>query len=148
MVLPSGGYGDGNFKVWDARTGKVQTQTEKMPDMVSSLAMEGNIAAAGDYDGNLMVCDVRTGEEQSTMETMPDKISSLSMEGNIAVAGFVVFNAYGCGTGSGLGCLMLKRMSGDYGQKSKFSLTVWHCPLVATVGAEPYNTVLCAHSLL
>ena len=71
MVLPCGGYGDGHCKVWDARTGKVQTQTEKMPDMVSSLAMEGNIAAAGDYDGNLMVCDVRTGEEQSTMETMP-----------------------------------------------------------------------------
>jgi len=62
--------------------------------------------------------------------------------------GFMVFNACGGGTGSGLGCLMLERLSVDYGKKSKLSFTVWSCPQVATAVVEPYNTVLCVHSLL
>merc|ERR1719380_200126 len=52
------------------------------------------------------------------------------------------------GTGSGLGCLMMERLSVDYGRKSKISFTVWACPQVATAVVEPYNTVLCVHSLL
>ena len=39
--------------------------------------------------------------------------------------GFMVFNAVGGGTGSGLGCLLLERLSVDYGRKSKLSFTVW-----------------------
>merc|ERR1712159_681784 len=62
--------------------------------------------------------------------------------------GFVVFNACGGGTGSGLGCLMLERLSVDYGKKSKLSFTIRSCPQVATAVVEPYNTVLCVHSLL
>merc|ERR1712174_178824 len=46
------------------------------------------------------------------------------------------------------GCLMLERLSVDYGKKSKLSFTVWACPQVATAVVEPYNTVLCVHSLL
>eukprot|EP00439_Symbiodinium_sp_Y106_P080306 s1406_g19.t1 len=44
--------------------------------------------------------------------------------------GFCVYNACGGGTGSGLGCLMLERLSVDYGKKSKISFTVWCCPQV------------------
>jgi len=62
--------------------------------------------------------------------------------------GFMVYNACGGGTGSGLGCLLLERLSVDYGKKSKLSFTVWACPQVATAVVEPYNTVLCVHSLL
>merc|ERR1719182_417604 len=62
--------------------------------------------------------------------------------------GFLVYNACGGGTGSGLGCLMLERLSVDYGRKSKLSFTIWSCPQVATAVVEPYNTVLCVHSLL
>merc|ERR1712194_899460 len=62
--------------------------------------------------------------------------------------GFMVYNAVGGGTGSGLACLMLERLSVDYGKKSKLSFTVWACPQVATAVVEPYNTVLCVHSLL
>merc|ERR1712193_332984 len=62
--------------------------------------------------------------------------------------GFMVFNACGGGTGSGLGCLLLERLSVDYGKKSKISFTVWSCPQVSTAVVEPYNTVLCVHSLL
>jgi tubulin alpha len=61
---------------------------------------------------------------------------------------FMVYNAVGGGTGSGLCCLMLERLSVDYGKKSKISFTVWACPQVATAVVEPYNTVLCVHSLL
>ena len=53
--------------------------------------------------------------------------------------GFCVYNACGGGTGSGLGCLMLERLSVDYGKKSKISFTVWCCPQVATAVVEPYN---------
>ena len=56
--------------------------------------------------------------------------------------GFCVYNACGGGTGSGLGCLMLERLSVDYGKKSKISFTVWCCPQVATAVVEPYNTAL------
>merc|ERR1711977_110266 len=43
---------------------------------------------------------------------------------------------------------MLERLSVDYGKKTKISFTVWACPQVATAVVEPYNTVLCVHSLL
>merc|ERR1712083_947377 len=64
------------------------------------------------------------------------------------MGGFMIFNAVGGGTGSGLGCLLLERLSVDYGKKTKCSFTVWACPQVATAVVEPYNTVLCVHSLL
>merc|ERR1711977_745004 len=38
--------------------------------------------------------------------------------------GFMIFNACGGGTGSGLGCLLPERLSVDYGKKSKISFTV------------------------
>ena len=50
-----------------------------------------------------------------------------------------VYNAVGGGTGSGLACLMLERLSVDYGKKSKISFTVWACPQVATAVVEPYR---------
>merc|ERR1711892_930991 len=43
---------------------------------------------------------------------------------------------------------MLERLSVDYGKKSKISFTIWPCPQVSTAVVEPYNTVLCVHSLL
>ena len=55
----------------------------------------------------------------------------------------MIFNSAGGGTGSGLGCLMLERLSVDYGKKSKLSFTVWPCPQVSTAVVEPYNCVRC-----
>ena len=52
--------------------------------------------------------------------------------------GFMVFNACGGGTGSGLGCLLLERLSVDYGKKSKISFTVWSCPQISSACVEPY----------
>lgn len=62
--------------------------------------------------------------------------------------GFLVFNAVGGGTGSGLGSLLLERLSVDYGKKSKLGFTVYPSPQVSTSVVEPYNSVLSTHSLL
>ena len=55
---------------------------------------------------------------------------------------FMIYHAVGGGTGSGLGCLMMERLSVDYGKKSKISFTVWSCPQVSTAVVEPYKKPL------
>merc|ERR1711912_3319 len=62
--------------------------------------------------------------------------------------GFLVFNAVGGGCGSGLGSLLLERLSVDYGKKSKLGFTVYPSPQVSTAVVEPYNSILSTHSLL
>jgi tubulin alpha len=44
--------------------------------------------------------------------------------------GFLVFNAVGGGTGSGLGSLLLERLSVDYGKKPKLGFTIFPSPQV------------------
>merc|ERR1712244_59086 len=46
--------------------------------------------------------------------------------------GFLFFNSVGGGTGSGLGSLLLERLSVDYGKKSKLGFTVYPSPQVST----------------
>ncbi|KAJ8478180.1 hypothetical protein OPV22_021907 [Ensete ventricosum] len=46
--------------------------------------------------------------------------------------GFLVFDAVGGGTVSGLGSLLLERLSVDYGNKSKLGFTVYPSPQVST----------------
>ena len=72
----------------------------------------------------------------------PKQCSIAINQTSSGLQGFCVYNACGGGTGSGLGCLMLERLSVDYGKKSKISFTVWCCPQVATAVVEPYNTAL------
>lgn len=48
----------------------------------------------------------------------------------IGLQGFLVFNAVGGGTGSGLGSLLLERLSVDYGKKSKLGFTIYPSPQV------------------
>ncbi|KAF9587491.1 hypothetical protein IFM89_003430 [Coptis chinensis] len=62
--------------------------------------------------------------------------------------GFLVFNVVGGGIGSGLGSLLLERLSIDYGKKSKLGFSIYPSPQVSTVVVEPYNSVLSTHSLL
>nr|QCF40556.1 alpha-tubulin [Betula platyphylla] len=62
--------------------------------------------------------------------------------------GFLVFSAVGGGTGSGLGSLLLERLSVDYGKKSKLGFTIYPSPQVSTAVVEPYNSVLSTHALL
>ena len=65
-----------------------------------------------------------------------------------SLQGFLVFHSVGGGTGSGLGSLLLERLSVDYGKKSKLGFTVLPAPQVSTAVVEPYNTILSTHSLL
>ena len=76
-----------------------------------------------------------------------DRIRKLA-DNCTGLQGFLVFNAVGGGTGSGLGSLLLERLSVDYGKKSKLAFTVYPSPQVSTAVVEPYNSVLSTHSLL
>jgi len=62
--------------------------------------------------------------------------------------GFLVFHSVGGGTGSGLGSLLLERLSVEYGKKSKLGFTIYPSPQVSTAVVEPYNSVLSTHALL
>lgn len=76
-----------------------------------------------------------------------DRIRKLA-DNCTGLQGFLVFHAVGGGTGSGLGSLLLERLSVDYGKKSKLGFTVYPSPQVSTSVVEPYNSVLSTHSLL
>merc|ERR1712021_91663 len=56
------------------------------------------------------------------LRKLPDNCTGLQ--------GFMVFNAVGGGTGSGLGSLLLERLSVDYGKKSKLGFTIYPSPQV------------------
>jgi tubulin alpha len=58
-----------------------------------------------------------------------DRIRKLA-DNCTGLQGFLVFNAVGGGTGSGLGSLLLERLSVDYGKKSKLGFTVYPSPQV------------------
>jgi tubulin alpha len=60
----------------------------------------------------------------------------------------MVFHSFGGGTGSGFGSLLLERLSIDYGKKSKVEFAVYPSPQVSTAVVEPYNSVLCSHTML
>jgi tubulin alpha len=62
--------------------------------------------------------------------------------------GFMIFKALGGGTGSGLGSLLLERLSVDYGKKSKIGFNIYPSPQISNACVEPYNSVLSTHSLL
>lgn len=81
------------------------------------------------------------------IETALDRIRKLT-ENCSGLQGFLIFNSVGGGTGSGLGSLLLERLSVDYGKKSKLGFTVYPSPQVSTAVVEPYNSVLATHSLL
>jgi len=84
---------------------------------------------------------------KNIVDTAIDRIRRLS-EACKSLQGFLIFHAVGGGTGSGLGSLMLERLSVDYGKKSKLAFTVYPSPQVSTAVVEPYNSVLSTHALL
>merc|ERR1719466_705534 len=62
--------------------------------------------------------------------------------------GFLFFNSVGGGTGSGLGSLLLERLSVDYGKKSKLEFAVYPAPQISSAVVEPYNSILTTHTTL
>ena len=76
-----------------------------------------------------------------------DRIRKLA-DNCTALQGFFIYNALGGGTGSGLGSLLLERLSVDYGKKSKLGFNVYPSPRISNACVEPYNSVLATHGLL
>jgi tubulin alpha len=70
-----------------------------------------------------------------------DRIRKLT-DACTGLQGFLVFSSVGGGTGSGLGALLLERLSVDYGKKPKLGFTVYPAPQISTAVVEPYNSVL------
>ncbi|KAJ3533909.1 hypothetical protein NMY22_g7140 [Coprinellus aureogranulatus] len=85
------------------------------------------------------------GKEQ--IDTVMDKVRRLADNCN-GLQGFFVFHSFGGGTGSGLGALILERLSTDYGKKSKLEFSVYPAPTLANSVVEPYNSVLTTHTTL
>jgi tubulin alpha len=57
----------------------------------------------------------------------------------------MTFHAFGGGTGSGFGALLLEHLSSEYGKMSKLEFAVYSSPRTSTAVVEPYNVVLSAH---
>ena len=68
---------------------------------------------------------------------MQDADLACAVRRTSGLQGFLVFNAVGGGTGSGLGSLLLERLSVDYGKKSKLGFTVYPSPQVRTAPPLP-----------
>jgi hypothetical protein len=66
---------------------------------------------------------------QEIVDLALDRIRKLA-DNCTGLQGFLVFNAVGGGTGSGLGSLLLERLSVDYGKKSKLGFTIYPSPQV------------------
>jgi len=66
-----------------------------------------------------------------------------------SLQGFQIFNSVGGGTGSGLGSLVMDRLTSDYGKKKcKLGFTVYPSPTTSTSVVEPYNSVLATHAFI
>src|SRR3984957_6164429 len=81
------------------------------------------------------------------VDVVLDRVRKLA-DNCTGLQGFLIFHAVGGGTGSGLGALLLERLSVDYGKKSKLDFCVYPSPQISTAVVEPYNSVLSTHSLL
>lgn len=62
--------------------------------------------------------------------------------------GFLIFHAFGGGTGSGLTSLLMERLSVDYGKKAKLEFAIYPSPQISTAVVEPYNAILTTHTTL
>jgi tubulin alpha len=85
------------------------------------------------------------GKEQ--IDNVMDRVRRLA-DNCTGLQGFFIFHSFGGGTGSGLGALILERLSTDYGKKSKLEFSVYPAPTLANSVVEPYNSVLTTHTTL
>lgn len=76
-----------------------------------------------------------------------DKIRKLA-DNCTGLQGFMITNSVGGGSGSGLGSLLLERLSTEYGKKMKMDFAIYPSPSLSTSTVEPYNAVLATHALI
>ncbi|KAJ7804739.1 Tubulin/FtsZ, GTPase domain-containing protein [Mycena olivaceomarginata] len=78
----------------------------------------------------------------------PSWTRSLSGRQLLRSPGLLCFRSFGGGTGSGLGALLLERLSTDYSKKSKLEFRMYPAPQLSSSVVEPYNSVLTTHTTL
>jgi len=103
--------------------------------------------AAGKEDGASNYCRAHYTMGKEIVDLVLDKIRK-AVEICNSLQGLVVSYSLGGGTGSGLGSLLLERLSVDYGKMPKISFTVYPSPQISTTIVEPYNAVLSTHSTI
>ncbi|KAI9592679.1 alpha tubulin 6 [Syncephalis fuscata] len=81
------------------------------------------------------------------VESVVDRIRKLA-DNCSGLQGFLLFHSFGGGTGSGLGALLMERLSKDYGKKTKLEFAVYPAPEMSTAVVEPYNSILTTHTTL
>jgi tubulin alpha len=117
----------------EIRTGKKLFQPEQL---ISGKEDAANNYARGYYTLGKNIIDIAL-----------DKIRKLA-DDCTDLQGFLVYNAVGGGTGSGLGSLLLERLSADYGKKCKLGFTIYPSSQISNAFVEPYNSIFSTHSLL
>jgi len=76
-----------------------------------------------------------------------DKIRKLADQCT-GLQGFIMYHAFGGGTGSGLGTKLLQRLSHDYPKKTKIEFAVYPSEQLSACVVEPYNSVMSMHKSL
>lgn len=84
---------------------------------------------------------------KSVIENIMDQLRKLT-DNCDGLQGFFIFHSFGGGTGSGLGSLLMERLSNEYRKKSKLEFAVYPAPQVSNSVVEPYNSVLTTHATL
>ena len=59
--------------------------------------------------------------------------------------GFMMYHSINGGTGSGLGTLLLQRLSVEYNKKTKINYAIFPSAQISTNIVETYNAVLSLH---
>ncbi len=85
------------------------------------------------------------GKEQ--IDVTVDRIRAMADQCH-GLQGFIVFHAFGGGTGSGFTSLLMDKLSVDYGKKSKLEFVIYPAPQMAPAIVEPYNAILTTHTSL
>ncbi|KAL5655684.1 hypothetical protein ACJX0J_035003, partial [Zea mays] len=99
----------------EVRTGSYR-QLFHPEQLISGKEDAANNFARGHYTVGMVIVDL-----------CMDRVRKLA-DNCTGLQGFLVFNAVGGGTGSGLGSLLLERLSVDYGRKSKLGFTIYPSP--------------------
>lgn len=81
------------------------------------------------------------------IDNILDRVRILA-ENCTGLQGFLIFNSVSGGTGSGLGSLLIERLSIEFKKKSKLGFAVYPSPHLSNVVVEPYNSILSTHCVL
>ncbi|KAL3278559.1 hypothetical protein HHI36_016105 [Cryptolaemus montrouzieri] len=65
-----------------------------------------------------------------------------------SLQGFLLYRAFGGGTGSGFTALLLEHLCRDYGNRPKLTFSVYPSPRISPVIVEPYNATLTTHNCI